>query len=264
MIRIKSATTATEIERIFNEQFRNKQGYLKSEKYIEPYYDTQTILQEPSASETCLCAKEFYRLDYNLHQVRHSAIVHRSLITESSNAIKRLDIDNNNSSFDAFLQSANECYDTCIQYYLNNLNACNKQAESIAARQSHKRPASTTFQSTTKEENSLTNQLRKLNINLEKSTRVENCERQSSTSNKTFCSFQAMSCNDTNNNTESTNFQLKDPPKIICSDFSSNHHQANTQGSGGDSEKDFSDNCGTDKNCLTIPHSNYSSEARPP
>lgn len=269
LIRIKSATTAVEFERIFNEQHRYKHGYSKSTKSIEPYYDIQTVLEPPLravASETCLCAKEFYRLDYNLQQKRPAALVQQSL---SANAIKRLTVDD--KSFNAFLRSASECYDTCIQHYLNDLNTCNQKAEFIA-RQSLKRPASNysfgirslKLESKFPDETSLTNQLRKLSLNLEKPAQVQNCARQSSTSHR---SFQAMSCSDTNNNnnnTESTNAPLKDPPKIICSDFSSATQQE-IQKSVSDCEKDFSsDKSGLDKNCLTIPHTNYCSEARPP
>ena len=263
MIRIKSATTAVEFERIFNEQHRYKHGYSKSVKSIEPYFDTQAVLEprlRATASETCLCAKEFYRLDYNLLQKRPAALVQQ----QSTNAIKRLTVDD--KGFNAFLLSASECYDTCIQYYLNDLNSCNQKADFIA-RQSSQRPASScsfgirSLKLESKFPDEITNKFRKLSINLEKSTtQVENCTRQSSTSHR---SFQAMSCSETNNNNnniESTNVPLKDPPKIICSDFS---QQQDTQKIVGDCEKDFSSEK-SDKNCLTIPHTNFCSEARPP
>lgn len=69
-----------------------------------------------------------------------------------------------------------------------------------------------------------------------------------------------MSCNDTNNNSTDSTKQLKDPPKIILSDHSTN------QTIQGDKNKEFSDsNSALGKTCLTIPLENfYSSEARPP
>jgi hypothetical protein len=165
LIRIKSATTANEFERIFHEQHRNKQSYSKSAKSIQPYYDTEAVLQQPTqrpSTETCLCAKEFYRLDYNLLPKPPAQVQHHH-----SNAIKRLAVDvESNKSFDAFLQSASECYDTCIQYYLNHLNVCNQQAEFIERQSAQKRPAT----SCSLQEISLINQLQKLNINLEKSS----------------------------------------------------------------------------------------------
>lgn len=257
MIRIKSASTAEDIERLFNEQLRHNQFYPKNTaKSVEPYYDTQAILEplKTYASETCLCAKEFYRLDYNLqpwHDISRPRV--------QSNAIKRLEVDD--KGFEDFYRLANECYDTCIQFYLNDLNDCNRKAE-IIARQSVKRPATScgifkrTLEADNKVPDELTNQLKKLSINLEK-----NCVGQSTTN---VCSSQAMSCNDNNNNsTDSTN--LKEPPKIIFSDFSSKQQQehATQLQANSESEKNFeSDTSG--KNSLTIPITNYCSEARPP
>lgn len=257
MIRIKSATTAEDIGRIFSEQLRHNQFYSKSEKSIDPYYDTQAILAPAKTfgSETCLCAKEFYRLDYNLqpwHDITRPGV--------QSNAIKRLAVDD--KGLEDFYRLANECYDTCIQFYLNDLNDCNRKAE-VIARHSVKRPATSCGNSkrSLKAENQLPDelsiQLKKLSINLEQS---KNCGGQSST----FCSsFQAMSCNDTNNNSiDSTN--LKEPPKIILSDFSSKQQEhASQPPANSESEKNFdSDTSG--KSCLTIPLTNYCSEARPP
>jgi hypothetical protein len=257
LIRIKSAATADDIERLFSEQLRHNQFYPKNTaKSIEPYYDTQAILEPLKAfsSETCLCAKEFYRLDYNL-QPWHDT----SRPRVQSNAIKRLAVDD--KGFEDFYRLANECYDTCIQFYLNDLNDCNRRAEFIA-RQSVKRPATScgifkrTLEADNKVPDELTSQLKKLSINLER-----NCGGQSTTN---VSSLQAMSCNDTNNNsTESTN--LKEPPKIIFSDFSKQQqeHASQELPTNGDSEKNFdSDTSG--KNCLTIPITNYCSEARPP
>lgn len=257
MIRIKSATTSDDIERIFSEQLRHNQFYAKSAKSVEPYFDTQTILAVKTyASDTCLCAKEFYRLDYNLQPWHES-----SRARVQSNAIKLQAVDD--KGFEDFYRTATECYDTCIQFYLNDLNECNRKAE-IIARQSVKRPATScgSFKRSLRGENQfpdeLATQLKKLSINLEQ----KSCGGQSGT----ICSsFRAMSCNDTNNNsTDSTN--LKEPPKIILSDFSTKQQQEHaTQElpAIGDSEKNFeSDTSG--KSCLTIPLTNYCSEARPP
>jgi hypothetical protein len=178
---------------------------------------------------------------------------------------------------------ATECYEKCIKYYLNNLSDCNRQAEIIErqsiptksslavkvihtkiddklddyARYSH---SLKTNQLGENHQQSLTHQFNFLSINLD-NTQTNNCVRQSNSSN--CSSYKAMSCNDTNNNcTDSTN-QLKDPPRIVLSDFSANNLQPTQQ---SDSEKKcFSDkNSGADKNCLAVPISRYSSEARPP
>lgn len=278
LVEIKSAKNSVDFERIFSEQYRHNRSYSKNAKFIEPYFDTQAILEPLSVlkRETCLCAKElFYRSDYILQQrqvKRPSQLHHNS----SANAIKRLALDDS-KNFDAFLQSANECYNTCIQHYLNNLDACNERAKVIARQQTQKRPAtifslnkhSLTIETklSISDDFLITTQLQKLSINLEKSTRINNCVRQSSTSHQSASSssFRAMSCNDTNNNsTESTNHQIKDPPKIIFNDFS-NSQVETAKTIISDSEKDFSENNSkVDKNCLTIPITNYCSEARPP
>lgn len=258
LIRIKSAVTPKDIERIFSEQLRHNQFYPKNtEKSIEPYYDAPAILEplKTFASESCLCAKEFYRLDFNL-QPLHDI----SRLRVQSNTIKNLEVDD--KGLEDFYRLANECYETCIQHYLNDLNDCNRKAE-IIARQSVKRPATScgilkrTLKPDNKVSDELSDQLKKLSINLNR-----HCGLQSTTN---ISSSQAMSCNDTNNNsTDSTN--LKEPPKIILSDFSSKQqqeHASQALETKSESEKNFdSDTSG--KSCLTIPLTNYCSEARPP
>jgi hypothetical protein len=70
-----------------------------------------------------------------------------------------------------------------------------------------------------------------------------------------------MSCNDTNNNQDVSTNQLKDPPKIILSD-----HSTNSNILQGDRTKSFSDKEKViDKHCLTVPaNGTFSGEARPP
>jgi hypothetical protein len=70
-----------------------------------------------------------------------------------------------------------------------------------------------------------------------------------------------MSCNDTNNNHNDSTNQVKDPPKIILSDHSTNQNILQ----GENFIKNFSDNdTVNDKNCLNVPIESFSSEARPP
>lgn len=249
MIRIKSASTVDDFGRIFSEQLRNNQFYLKSTvKSIEPYYDTKAILEplKKFSSENCLCAKEFYRLDYNLQPLHD--------ITRPR--VQSKDLTDNDKSFDDFYRVANECYDSCIQFYLNDLNDCNRKAELIS-RQSIKRPATSCgiFKRSLKTDNKvpdeLSTQLKKLSINLER-----NCRGQSS-------SPQAMSCNDTNNNNSTESTIVKEPPKIIFSDFSTKQHSSQQLSGKCESEKNFESDK-SEKNNLTIPITKYCSEARPP
>lgn len=267
LLQIKSAQTVQEFEKLFNEQVRHHQGFPKSAKSVEPYYDTKEILNplKPFASETCLCTKDLYRLKHNRLASERQRTPSPSASTP--NVIKGL---NRRNSIDDFVHLASECYDKCINIYLNNLNDCNRRAE-LLERQSIKSPSGYAGKRSLKSRKindlSLANRINKLSINLDSSYRdvashspdLFHSARQS-TPPLHNCSHQSMSCNDTNNNsTESTN-QLKDPPKIILSDHSTN------QNIQGDSSKDFSDsNSASDKNSLTIPLENYySGEARPP
>lgn len=212
---------------------------------------------KPLSSETCLCTKDIYRLRANRLGREH----YRSATSSTSNAIKGLE---QASSLEDFVHLAAECYDKCINSYLSNLDDCNRRAD-IIERQSSRSSTGFSGRRTLKAKKindlSLANRINKLCINLEAYQRDVNpfqATRQS-TSSIQGCSHQTMSCNDTNNNTESTN-QLKDPPRIILSDHSTN------QTIQGDKSKEFSD-CvsAVDKNCLTIPiESYYTSEARPP
>lgn len=258
LFRIKSAATVRDFERIFNEQSRNRQFISKSAKSVEKYYDTKTILTTspliPFTSEACLCTRDFYRLDYAAVKLKEHQ--QKSIVANSQNLIK-----NFTSSFDNFLDLASDCYINCIQSYLVNLNECDRRAEVLERRQSSNIYETNSLKTNQINENLLINQFNRLDINL--STRSDNltsqnkshnCRRQSNNCNRS--SFQVMSCNDTNNNcTDSTN-QLKDPPKIIVTTLKQSTHQSDSENS------DIS--TGLDKNSLTIPITNYCSEARPP
>lgn len=263
LLHIKSAQTVREFEKLFSDHLRHNSGFAKSAKsYIEPYYDTKAVLNQskPFVSETCLCTRDPYRL--NINRLASEQQRSPSPAVSTSNTIKSL---SGRATLDEFIHIASECYDKCINIYLDNLNDCNRRAEIIerqpikpstgyAARRSLKAKKISDF--------SLANQINKLCINLETHRTVSRApephcsDRQSPT-----CSHQTMSCNDTNNNsTESTN-QIKDPPKIVLSDHST------SQTVQGDKVKEFrSDSTGSaDKNCLAIPIENcYSGEARPP
>lgn len=267
-MQIKSARTVQEFEKLFNQQLRHNQGYPKSAKSVEPYYDIKEVLNplKPFASETCLCTKDLYRLNHNRLANEQQQTTSSAAVT--SNAIKGLN--GNGKSIEDFVNLASECYDKCINIYLSNLDDCNQRAESIV-RQSLKSPSGyagkRSLRSRKLNDFALANEIKKLSITLDthhhrdvvSHTNTFYSDRQS-TSSPQNCSYQTMSCNDTNNNsTESTN-QLKDPPKIILSDHSTNPIQ-------GDNSKDYSDsNSAIDrKDSLTIPIENYySSEARPP
>lgn len=71
-----------------------------------------------------------------------------------------------------------------------------------------------------------------------------------------------MSCNDTNNNHNECTNKLKDPPKIILSDHSTNQNILQ----GEKFQRSFSDNTAVkSENCLKVPiERSFSSEARPP
>jgi hypothetical protein len=268
LLEIKSAQTADEFEKLFKQQYRHNQGFLKSAKSVEPYYDIEEVLTplKPFSSETCPCTKDVYRFN-NYRLVNERQQPPTPTVCSPSDAIKGLDY---KASLDEFVHLASECYDKCINVYLNNLNDCNKRAESIerqSIRSSSGHSGKYSLKAKKINDLSLVNRINKLCINLEAYRRdfvSQSSDNFPSTrqsiSSLHDCSHQAMSCNDTNNNgTDSTN-QLKDPPKIILSDHSTNHTIQ------GDRNKEICDKSSTiDKNCLTIPNENYySSEARPP
>lgn len=267
LLQIKSAHTVQEFEKLFDRQLRHNQGYVKSAKSIEPYYDIKDVLNplKTFTSETCLCTKDPYRLNNN--RVVNERQRTPSPAAGTTNAIKSL---NCKSSIEEFVHLASDCYDKCINIYLDNLNDCNRRAE-IIERQLSKSPSGYTGKRTLKSRKindlSLANRINKLNINLDAYHRdvtlrsSDNFQSvRQSTSQPNHCRTQTMSCNDTNNNsTESTN-QLKDPPKIILSDHSTAHQTIHAE-----KIKDYIEsNSSTDKNCLTIPTDYYTSEARPP
>jgi hypothetical protein len=272
-MKIKSAETAHDFEKVINYHIRNRQ---QVGKCIEPYHDTSSILApplRPLVKETCLCTQDYYRLNYILEEKRSQQCNISPLSSKaSSNAIiKTFSV--TSTSIDNFICLASECYINCIQNYLNNLNDCNRRVEK---RQSPAdQIAIDTIESepsllSKADENTLTNHLNKLNINLHTSCDdssdssitilTKKQTGQSITIHSTCRSQQAMSCSDTNNNnTESTN-HTRDPPKIIFSDFSTANQPTQDK-----SDKDLSDNrSAIAKNCLTIPNSHYCSEARPP
>ena len=259
-----------EFEKLFSLQLRHPENF-RSAKSIQPYYDTKEVLNllKPFASETCLCTRDHYRL--NINRLGNAERQEGSPSPAASlNAIKGL---NFKSSVDDFVHLASECYDKCINVFLNNLNDCNRRAE-IIERQSLKLPTVYSGRSSLRSKKindlHLANRINQLNINLDACQRPSpSCSPENffsarqSTLSLPACSKQTMNCSDANNNsTESTN-QLKDPPKIILSDHSTN--QTTLQ---GDIKTEFSDskrNSVDDKNSLTIPIENfYSSEARPP
>lgn len=260
---IKSAQSVLEFERLFSEQLRHP----SSAKSIQPYYDAKEVLNplKPFASETCLCTKDLYRLTRLVSEGKRSPSP-TSIFNASRSLCK--------PSIDAFVDLAADCYDKCIHVYLDNLSECNRRAE-IVERQSVTSPAGYSGRRSLKSrkinEQLLVNQISKLSINLEShhlqpTATSFSADHFFSTRQSTLslpqCSPQTMSSNDANNNsTESTN-NLKDPPKIVLSDHSTN------QSIQGDNSKDtYSDrrNSADDKNSLTIPIENYySSEARPP
>lgn len=254
-----------DLEKLLDQQLRHNQGFPKSAKSVERFYDIKEVLNplKPFASETCLCTKDLYRLTSN--QLTNER--RRTPSPTASNAIKGL---NCKTTIDEFVHLASDCYDKCINIYLDNLNDCDRRAD-IIERQSIKSQSryigKRSLKSRRINDLSLANRINKLNINLDTYHREVVSHSpdhfygagQSPLSIQ-HCFHQSMSCHDTNNNsTESTN-QLKDPPKIVFSDHSTN------QSLQGDNSKDYSDsNSCTDKNCLTIPIDNfYSSEARPP
>lgn len=268
LLQIKSAQTVSDFERLFSNQLRHNQDSCDRAKSIEPYYDVKEVLHplKPFASESCLCTNNLYRFNANrLANERQRSPSPAS----TSNAIKRSKYKN---SIDEFVNLASECYDKCINIYLNNLDDCNRRAE-IVGRHSIKSPSGYTGKRSLKSRKIndflLANQINKLNINLDTYHRspppVISPENFFITRQSTLSllpsSQQTMSCNDANNNSNESTSQLKDPPKIILSDHSTNQPIQEV------SNKEFIDrrDSVTDKNCLAIPIENYySSEARPP
>lgn len=282
LIEIKSAATIKDFEKILNNQFRSKQEHFKA---FEPYYDTSAILAstfKPLVNETCLCTNDNYRLNYDFEEKRKQQCTPPLLNKTTSNAIKTFTVTNN--SIDNFICLASECYNNCIQNYLNNLNDCNKKVEKSIKRQSstedhtaietnESKPSlsleHSSFGSDKINENILTNHLNKLKINLHTNCDVTptfETRNHSKSTGQSFtihpkCTSQAMSCSDSNNNNSESTNHIKDPPKIIFSDFSTVKQPKQDK-----SDKDLSDNRSAidNKNCLTIPIASYCSESRPP
>lgn len=256
MLRIKSAHTVQEFDKLFREQQRNNQGFPTSTRSVEPYYDIEEVLSplKPLESDTCSCTKEIYRL-VDEHRKKATPIAIKNPTCKRS--------------VDEFVNLATECYDKCINIYLENLNDCNRKADIVERQSLHMQSGFSGKRSLKPREIndvSLTHQINKLSISIDnyRHLKVFSPElHQGAGQSAPFhphCRQQAMSCNDTNNNFNDSTNQLKDPPEIVFSDYSTN------QSIQGEHCKDYSDNSSaTDKNCLTIPPENfYSSEARPP
>lgn len=296
LIEIKSATNIYDFENILRKQLRHNQGFSKRAQSIEQYYDTKTILapelKTVAEKETCLHLRDDYRLKKSLKpQFQTNAVLGKTLSSSSSsstaNEIKGFTI--NKNSIDDFIRLATECYDKCIQCYFNQLNDCNQKVE-IIERQSlsvlhNDKPSITLSSSYTKrnaikihqfEEILLTNQLNKLNINLDATRGTvssslplsANLHRHAARRFFTSPGFsnsrnhRDMSCNGKKiNNIDQTN-QLNDPPIIILSDHSTTK-QSTTQGES----KSFSQSSSlteTNNLNLAIPTIHYCSESRPP
>lgn len=287
LIQIKSAETVDDFYKIINNHIRNKREVIKN---IEQYYDTSTVLApslKPLANETCLCTKDYYRLN-NIFDEKQKDHCKESphLSKTTANAIKKFTITSGKTSIDKFIYLASECYNKYIQNYLSNLNECNKKVEEYIKRQSlitdytgieitKSKPLLLPEINSNKADkinvNVITNHLNKLNINLHTNCEISTVKSEECNSIKpknkgqspriySTCRSQDMSCSDSNNNsTESTN-HMRDPPKIIFSDFSTENQSTQDK-----SDKDLSDNrSAIDKNCLAIPNTKYCSEARPP
>lgn len=256
-MKIKSAHTIQEFERLFREQQRYNQGFSKSAEYVEPYYDLEEVLShsKPLENDTCLCTKNIYQLLDEPHRKPSPTAI-------KSSTSKR--------SVDEFVNLATECYDKCINIYLENLDDCNRKADIIERQSLHSQSGFSGKRSLKPREIndlSLTRQINKLSINIDNycHSKVYSPDLLQSAGQSALLHpnrrQQAMSCNDTNNNCTESTHQLKDPPEIIFSDYSTNQSIQ-----GEHTSKDYIDsNSATDKNCLTIPSENiYSSEARPP
>jgi hypothetical protein len=282
LIEIKSAVTIKDFEKILSSQLRSGREHFRA---VEPYYDTSAILTsslKPLANETCLCTKDYYRLTNDFEEKKKQQCTSPLLNKATSNAIKTFTV--TNSSIDHFICLASECYNNCIQKYLNNLNDCNQKVEKSFKGQSstedhraietnESKPSlsleHSSFGADKLNENLLSNHLNKLNINLHTNCDVtptfdtRNYSKSTGQSIKIHpkCRSQAMSCSDTNNNNSESTNHIKDPPKIIFSDFSTVKQPKQDK-----SDKDLSDNRSAidNKNCLTIPIANYCSESRPP
>lgn len=273
LLQIKSAHTVREFEKLFCEQLRQSRSFASSAKsYTDLYYDTKDVLEQAKlfTIESCLCTKDFNRLSSvgkrqtSGQQRASSPAIPVSIASTTKSCSGR-------QTLDEFVHIASECYDKCINIYLDNLNDCNRRAE-IIERHSIRAPSTgyagrRSLKAIRINDLTLANQINKLSINLDTHRRDvasrspdTHCNERQSHSSTPICSHQTMSCSDTNNNsTDSTN-QLKDPPKIVLSDHSTN------QTIQGDKGKEFSDSSSAaDKNCLSIPNENFfSSEARPP
>jgi hypothetical protein len=145
LLRIKSAQTVNEFEKLIQEQLRRNQDF-SIEKLIEPYSEFKEILK----NKTCLRTPDIYRsINKQLLSSREkSTLLPSSLNTTAAHKQfnEIIDVNDNKSerrrkdSINEFVYSATVCYENCINCYLNNLNTCNQRAE-IAEQQSENSPS---------------------------------------------------------------------------------------------------------------------------
>lgn len=248
--RIKSARTVDEFEKLLQEQLRCNQGFAKSAKSIEPYFDFEAILR----SKTCLISEKLqYRFDGN------------QLLNENRNTSAPEHKCHRLSRIENFAFAAAECYEKCIGVYLNDLSALDRRVE--RERQSILSHIDFSLPSRLRQvfdDSSLANRIDRIKISFQSSSSTTvSTSRPSVVHHIPRVSQQTMSSNDSNNNREESTNQVKDPPKIVLSDHSSNQNnivQVGIAKNYRESEQV------TDKNCyLSVPIRHcYSSEARPP
>lgn len=261
--RIKSAQTVNDFEKLLQEQLRRKQ----SAKSIEYYYDFEDILRH----ETCLREKidvqnrsSFNQLLNENNKKSSLSLSYANLLTSSS-PLEASVRESRLFSVENFASVAAECYEKCVNVYLNDLSAFNRRVErekqSFFAHIDYSIPLKLrqVF-----DDSSLVNRINSIKISFEsKSLRDDPITvntRQSIYIPRV--SRQTMSSNDSNNNRDDSTNQVKDPPKIVLSDHSTNKNIIQ-----GDIVRSYSDKDKViDKSCyLTVPIGHfYSGEARPP
>lgn len=250
--RIKSAQTVDEFEKLLQEQLRRQQGFTKSAKSIQPYYDSDEILR----NKTCLseqCERQTYRFDGN-------QLLNENRDASSSSSVPLAKP--TSRSYDYFAYAAAECYEKCISVYLNDLSASDRRVErerqSILSHIDYSIPLKLrqVF-----DDSSLANQVERIKISFESLQPVQlRSPRQSIHIPRVR--QQTMSSNESNNNRDESTTQVKDPPEIVLSDHSTNQNiKQDTTKSYSDSDQVIDKN-----NCyLSVPIGHfYSSEARPP
>lgn len=146
LLRIKSAQTVNEFEKLLLRHHKDRGEGISIEKFIEPYYDFKEILRDKTCLRTLNEGDRKYRSKSNqlFSDKFNSSLPLTIASTTSSSAIHHstrkfnefdLKVDDNTNSINAFIRSATECYENCINCYRNNLDRCNQKAE-IAEQQS--------------------------------------------------------------------------------------------------------------------------------